>query len=79
MLVSYHIVCSSYDSQDQVDLVKGFESYVISEDGQNAAADAAGSAPITDSIRQQAETALGTIATTSSSDRPVGCQCQGCW
>jgi phosphate transport system substrate-binding protein len=65
VLVSYHIVCSSYDSQDQVDLVKGFESYVISEDGQNAAADAAGSAPITDSIRQQAETALGTIATTS--------------
>ena len=49
-----------YDSQDQVDLVKGFESYVISEDGQNAAADAAGSAPITDSIREQAQAAIDT-------------------
>ena len=33
------------------DLVKAFGSYVISEDGQNAAAWAAGSAPITDTIR----------------------------
>ena len=45
-LVSYQIVCSTYDSQDTVDLVKGYASYVVSEAGQQAAADAAGSAPL---------------------------------
>ncbi len=62
VLVSYHIACTTYDSQEKVDLVKGFESYVISEDGQNAAADAAGSAPITDAIREKAQTAVDAIS-----------------
>ncbi len=65
ILVSYQIICSTYKSQDEVDLVKGFASYVISEDGQNAAADAAGSAPITDSIREQAQAAIDQIAASS--------------
>ena len=37
VLVSYHIVCSTYADQDTVDLVKAFGSYVISEDGQKTA------------------------------------------
>jgi len=61
ILASYHIVCSSYADQETVDLVQGFESYVISEDGQNAAASEAGSAPITDSIREQAQAAIDAI------------------
>ena len=47
------------------DLVKGFASYVVSEDGQNAAAEAAGSAPITDSIREQAQAAIDQVAASS--------------
>jgi phosphate transport system substrate-binding protein len=65
VLVSYHIDCSNYDSQEKADLVKGFESYVISEEGQQAAAEQAGSAPITDSLREQAQAAIDKIAATS--------------
>ena len=65
VLVSYHIACSNYDSSGKADLVKGFESYVISEEGQDAANQAAGSAPITDSIRQQAQAAIDQIAASS--------------
>ncbi len=65
VLVSYQMVCSTYDSQDTVDLVQGFASYVISADGQQAASQAAGSAPITDSIRQQAQAAIDKISTSS--------------
>ena len=61
-LVSYQIVCSTYDSQDTADLVKGFASYVISSEGQDAAAKSAGSAPITDAIRQQAQSAIDQIS-----------------
>ncbi len=62
VLVSYQITCSTYDSQEQADLVKAFESYVISTEGQDAAAEAAGSAPITDAIRENAQTAIDTIS-----------------
>lgn len=61
VLVSYHIACSKYDDQETADLVKGFESYVISEEGQAAAGEQAGSAPITESIREQAQAAVDTI------------------
>jgi phosphate transport system substrate-binding protein len=64
-LVSYQIVCSAYDSQNTVDLVKGYASYVVSAEGQQAAAAAAGSAPISDSIRQQAQAAIDMISTSS--------------
>ncbi|MFL6069915.1 MAG: phosphate ABC transporter substrate-binding protein PstS, partial [Actinomycetes bacterium] len=64
-LVSYQIVCSTYDSQDTVDLVQGYASYVVSADGQQAAADAAGSAPISDSVSQQAQAAIDMISTSS--------------
>jgi phosphate transport system substrate-binding protein len=62
VLVSYHIVCSTYGAQSTVDLVKGFESYVISEEGQSTAASTAGSAPITSAIRDKAQAAIDKIA-----------------
>jgi phosphate transport system substrate-binding protein len=62
VLVSYQILCSTYDSQQVVDMVRAFASYVISEDGQNAAARQAGSAPITDAIREKAQTAVDSIS-----------------
>jgi phosphate transport system substrate-binding protein len=64
-LVSYQIVCSTYSSQNAVDLVKGYASFVISAEGQQAAADAAGSAPISASIREQAQAAIDMISTSS--------------
>jgi phosphate transport system substrate-binding protein len=61
ILVSYQMVCSTYSSADMADLVKAWASYVISADGQDAAASAAGSAPITDQLRQKAQAAIDTI------------------
>jgi phosphate transport system substrate-binding protein len=63
VLVSYHIGCVSYDDQETADNVKAFMEYVISEDGQQAAADNAGNAPISDSLREQAQTAVDAITT----------------
>ena len=61
VLVSYHIGCTQVDDATQADLLKAFESYVISEDGQKAAADQAGSSPISDALREQATKAVDAI------------------
>ena len=53
VLVSYHIVCLQYEDQATADLVKAFMLYTGSEEGQQAAADAAGSAPISQDLRDQ--------------------------
>jgi phosphate transport system substrate-binding protein len=65
VLVSYHIGCIEYDDQAKADAVRAFMGHVISEDGQSAAADAAGSAPISDTLRQQAQTAVDAITAAS--------------
>ncbi len=61
VLVSYHIVCLDYDDQDTADLVKAFMTYVGSPEGQQAAADEAGSAPISDDLRTQLKDAIAEI------------------
>ncbi|MEE2521957.1 phosphate ABC transporter substrate-binding protein PstS [Pseudarthrobacter sp. J75] len=61
VLVSFHIVCSTYDSQETVDLVKAFENYVVSEEGQQAAADSAKSAPLSSELAEKAAKAIETI------------------
>ncbi|MCW2740581.1 MAG: Extra-cellular phosphate-binding protein [Blastococcus sp.] len=61
VLVSYHIGCVEYDDQATADIVKAFQSYVVSEAGQSAAAKAAGSSPISDDLRTQAQTAVDAI------------------
>ncbi|WP_298583424.1 phosphate ABC transporter substrate-binding protein PstS [uncultured Kocuria sp.] len=61
VLVSYEIFCPQYDSQETADLVKAFGEYVISEEGQQAAADAAGSAPMSENLRTQAQEAIDQI------------------
>ncbi len=52
-LVSYHIVCLQYEDEATAELVKAFMTYVSSEEGQDAAAESAGSAPIPDDLRSQ--------------------------
>ena len=53
VLVSYSVACTTYDDQETADLVKGFLGYVLSEEGQTAAAEAAGSAPLSAELQEQ--------------------------
>lgn len=53
VLVSYLLACPQYPDAAQADLTKAFLSYVISPEGQQAAAQAAGSAPLSDTLRSQ--------------------------
>lgn len=58
VLVSYVIICQKYSDAAKNKLVNAFVSYIASEQGQKAAADAAGSAPITDKMRTDINGAL---------------------
>jgi phosphate transport system substrate-binding protein len=62
VLVSYHIGCVKQADAGKAELLKAFLGYVISSDGQQAAAQQAGSAPITDQLRQTAQTAVDAIS-----------------
>ena len=61
ILVSYLVVCSQYDNQSDLDNVKGYATYVASAEGQSAAEKAAGSAPISDTLRTDIQAALDSI------------------
>ena len=54
VLVTYMIMCGSYPDQASADNVKAYASYVVSEEGQQVAADNAGSAPLTEGLREEA-------------------------
>jgi phosphate transport system substrate-binding protein len=61
VLLSYELACTSYSDATTAANVKGYLNYIISQPGQDAAAQAAGSAPISDKIRQEAQTAVDAI------------------
>lgn len=61
VLISYLVACEEYADAEQGALVKEYFSYIASEDGQNAAAEAAGSAPISADLRTQVEAAIALI------------------
>ena len=65
ILASYLVVCQSYDSQDDVDLVKAFATYVASAEGQAASESAAGSAPISDALRTDVQASIDAITLAS--------------
>ena len=65
VLVSYEIVCLEYEDQTEADLVKSFIGYVISEEGQQAAANEAGSAPLSDATRDKIQAVLDKIQVAS--------------
>ena len=60
-MISYHIFCDTYDNEEMVNQVKAFGNYVISEDGQAAAEESAGSAPISETIRSEATERIDAI------------------
>ncbi len=63
VLVSYHMACTQYDDAATGELVKAYLTYVASEEGQQAAASAAGSAPISDTLREQVMASIDAITT----------------
>ena len=62
VLVSYSLACKTYEDAAQGELVKGFLSYAVSEEGQAASAESAGSAPISDTLRTDAEAQIEQIS-----------------
>ncbi|MER2133717.1 MAG: phosphate ABC transporter substrate-binding protein PstS [Arthrobacter sp.] len=65
VLVSYHLYCTTYEDQETVDLIKAFGSYVVSEEGQAAASEAAGNAPMSAALQQKASEAIESIKAAS--------------
>lgn len=61
VLVSYLIACSEYLDSATAELVKAYLGYVISPEGQQVAADAAGIAPISDALYAKAKAAVDAI------------------
>ncbi len=61
VLVSYLIGCEQYADPANAELVKAYFSYIVSEQGQQDAAEAAGSAPISAELRGKVETAIAAI------------------
>jgi phosphate transport system substrate-binding protein len=61
VLISYMIACQEYADAANAPIVKAFLQYVASEEGQQAAADAAGSAPISDTLRERVNSAIDLI------------------
>lgn len=63
VLTSYLMACTKYGSADEAALVKGYLEYVISPEGQEAAAENAGSAPLSEGLREKIEPAVEAIET----------------
>ena len=61
VLVSYALVCQTYKDAKQAELVKGFIGYVASAEGQQAAAQAAGSAPLSKTMQAKVKAAIDSI------------------
>lgn len=63
VLAAYTMACTQYDDPEQAALVKAFLSFVVSEEGQLVSQENAGSAPISDTFRENAMTAIDAIVT----------------
>jgi phosphate transport system substrate-binding protein len=65
VLVSYVIACPTYDDAAKADLVKSYLTYVLGTTGQKAAAEAAGSAPLSTEFGKDAVAAVDAITAKS--------------
>ena len=61
VLVSYLMGCNDYMDDAQAELVRAWASYLVSEEGQNAAAASAGNAPISADLRAKAQAIIDAI------------------
>jgi len=62
VLISYLISCPSYSDANTAKLVKSYLTYIVSSQGQQVAAQVAGSAPLPSNLSQQASTQLSSIS-----------------
>ena len=62
ILLSYLVACQTYETQEEADLVKGFMEYVVSDEGQAAAAENAGSAPLDAETATRAQDIVSAIS-----------------
>ena len=62
VLASYLLACQKYDDQATVDLVKGYLSYVVSDEGQELAAADAGVAPLSDTLQEEIQGIIDNIS-----------------
>jgi phosphate transport system substrate-binding protein len=62
VLVSYLIVCREYSDSAEGELVRAYLEWVSSEDGQDAAARDAGSAPISPALRERVQSVVAGIS-----------------
>ncbi|HCJ49394.1 MAG TPA: phosphate ABC transporter substrate-binding protein PstS [Microbacterium sp.] len=60
-LVSYLIGCVEYEDAAVADIVREYFAYIVSEEGQAAANEAAGSAPLSSEVAEQAQAAIDLI------------------
>ncbi|HTF55108.1 MAG TPA: phosphate ABC transporter substrate-binding protein PstS [Pseudonocardia sp.] len=67
VLVSYGIACAKYPNFAKAELVKGVFTYLASAQGQEAAAKASGSAPLSEALRAQITPAVEAISAGSPS------------
>jgi phosphate transport system substrate-binding protein len=61
VLTSYVIACTKYGSADEAALVKAYLEYVISPEGQELAAEQAGSAPLSSALTKEVTAAVEAI------------------
>ncbi|MPN14218.1 hypothetical protein SDC9_161544 [bioreactor metagenome] len=61
VLVSYAIVCQTYKDSSVASLVKQYVGYIASADGQQAAATAAGSAPLSAALQAKVKASVDSI------------------
>ena len=61
LLVSYLMGCTKYSDTNTTDLVKAYFSYIVSDEGQQVAAQNAGSAPIPPGIKKEDTPAIDAI------------------
>jgi phosphate transport system substrate-binding protein len=61
LLVSYAIACNTYSDKAEGDFVKAWLGYIVSDAGQQVAAQAAGSAPLSGEIATKAAAAVEAI------------------
>ncbi len=62
VLLSYLVACQTYESADEAALVKGYLSYAVSDEGQAAASENAGSAPLEPAVAERAQGIVDAIA-----------------
>lgn len=61
VLVSYLIVCQDYQDDAKAELVKAYANYIASAEGQAAAGERAGSAPLSAGLTEQVTAAIDSI------------------